>query len=135
MSAIEHRQRKQKIQSSPSWNPSRQQAELARVESTEVPLPRRVLLIQDPALALSARAADIRCRSPASNLGAHDGAKSSNSTGKEAEMLAFRGRRHRGEGAEGCEKRLGVLGYGGDDDVAVGLDAVGVIVAIDLYSK
>lgn len=89
-------------------------------------------MIQNPTLAVSAGTAYIGCRPAAANLGADDGSESSNSPGEEAEMFPLGGGGDRGESAEGGEERLGVLGDGGDDDVAVGLDTVSVVVAVDL---
>lgn len=50
-------------------------------------------------------------------------------------MFPLGGGGYRGEGSKCGEKRLGVLGDGGDDDIPVRLDAVRVVVAVDLCRK
>lgn len=50
-------------------------------------------------------------------------------------MIARESRRDAGDGGVTVDKSFGVLGDGGDDDVAVGLDAVRVVVTINLKDR
>lgn len=106
---------------SPRWYSSRKKTELGLPKSPDVPHPRRKLLVEDTTRTRTAPQPRPQHRS-----------RSSHAACKEGEVRSLADGDDLSDGSVHRDEELRVLGDGGDDEVAVGLDALGIVSTVDL---